>query len=78
VNLILLCFNAGIRRGRSSSEHLVSLGIAMKSLQYGPKTFFFFGVIDFAVVVNCLLKGSINVAFLTLLAFQHINYWKRS
>jgi hypothetical protein len=67
-----------MRRGRSSSEDLVPLGIVMKSLQYGPKKFFFFGVIDFAVIVNCLLNGSSNVAFLTLLAFQHINYWKRS
>jgi len=33
--------NDGIRRGRSSSEDLDSLGIVMKSLQYGPKRFFF-------------------------------------
>jgi len=42
----------------------------------GPKRFFY--VIDFAVIVNCLLNGSSNVAFLTLLAFLHINYWKKS
>jgi len=33
--------NAGIRRGRFSSEEFDSLGIVMKSLQYGPKTLFF-------------------------------------
>ena len=66
--------NDGIRRGRSSSVDLNSLGIVMNSLQYGPKTLFLFGVTDFAVIVNCLLNGSSNVAFLTLLAFQHINY----
>jgi hypothetical protein len=34
-------------------------------------------VIDFAVILNCLMYGSTNVAFLMLLAFQHITYWKR-
>jgi hypothetical protein len=59
-------------------EDFYSLGIVMKSLQFGPKAFFFLGVIDNAVIVNCLMNGSSNVAFLTLLAFQHINCWKRS
>jgi len=36
-----LRFNAGIRRGRSSSEDLDSLGIVMKSLHMGPKRFLF-------------------------------------
>ena len=72
--------NDGLRRGPSSSEDLDSLGTVMKSVQYGPKYFFFFGggVTDFSVTVNCLMNGSSNVAFLTLLAFQHIDYWKRS
>jgi len=38
-----MSINAGIRRGRSSSEDLDSVGIVMKSLQYGPKTLFSFG-----------------------------------
>jgi hypothetical protein len=47
---LLLCSNAGIRHGRSSSEDFYSLGIVMKSPQFESNAFF--GVIDIAVIVN--------------------------
>jgi hypothetical protein len=40
-NCVLLCFNTGICRGRCSSEHFDSVGIIMKSLEYGPRRFLF-------------------------------------